>query len=124
LKAPKNRTTPLETINSNGRIYLSTATASIYEIDDKKFPAVKLFYDKTQKVVAIKPLTQKEDGSLSLKSPKYGGAFINGASFANKYGLMEDGVISPNYEGKYIVEKTKVDGVGNVLLFDLKKKYK
>ncbi|USN89219.1 MAG: hypothetical protein H6780_02265 [Candidatus Nomurabacteria bacterium] len=123
-KAPSGRATPFVTINSTGRFYLSTATASIYEIDDKKYPAVKFYYDKLQKVVAIKPLTEKEEGSLALKTPKYGGAFVNGASFANKYGLMNEGVVSSNYIGKYIVEKTKLEGIGNVLLFDLSNKHK
>ena len=122
--APSGRANPFVTINSNGRIYLSTATSTIYEIDDKKYPAVKIYYDPQNKVVAIKPLLQMEEGALALKSPKIGGAFINGASFAVKYGLMEGGKVIPDYVGKYRVEKKQVGDIGKVLLFDLKAKHK
>ncbi len=122
--APSGRATPFVTLNANAKIYLSTATSNIYEVNDEKYPAVKMYYDKEQKVIAIKPLEQMEEGALPLKSPKYGGAFINGISFATKYDLMSEGRILPVFVGKYLVEKKQVSGLGNVLLFDLKAKHK
>lgn len=128
-KAPSGRVTPLVTFGPGGSLYLSSALTQMYGLNEKNYPAVKLYYNKIGKIIAIKPLKSKEEGSINLKSGEHGGAFINSRAFAIKYEMDEKKAgegfkLKDTYMGKYDVSEEDISGMGKVFVINLGNKRK
>ena len=120
--APSGRTTPYATFSDNGRMYVSSAATKLFGLEEKKYPAVNIYYNVAEKVMALKFLEEQTDGALSFKSAKHGGGFVNCKSFAITYDMMQGERLSGEYVGKYILEKGIHDTLGEVFFVNLKEK--
>lgn len=120
--APTGRSTPLATLDAFGKLYLSAAVTKTYEIDIEKHRWVKLYYNESANVIALKLITEKIDGALDLKGGAGGGLFINSKSFTTRYNMMTKDRLKETYVGKYYVEKTEINGLGEVFLINLQEK--
>lgn len=121
-EAPGGRMTPYATFSGNGRMYLSSAATKLFELNEKCYPSVSIYYNNDDRVMALKFLGEQEDGALSVKYGTQGGGFINCKSFAIKYNMMEKEKLSSEYAGKYLLEKGTHDTLGDVFFVNLKEK--
>ncbi|MFA6338918.1 MAG: hypothetical protein WCW87_02590 [Candidatus Paceibacterota bacterium] len=127
--APTGRITPLVTFDPSGRLYLSSALTQIHKLNEKDFPDVKIYFNKSDEIIAIKPLKNKENGSIKLKYGKQGGGFINSRAFAIKYEMVDktengDFKLKDKYKGKYYITDEEITGIGRVFILKLRDRRK
>jgi hypothetical protein len=120
--APAGRVTPLANFDTIGRLYLSSAFTKLYEFNQGKYPAVKIYYDKEGMLIAIKPLKDSPPGAVAVRDAGAGGIYLNSRSFAVKYDFMKAEKLKPEFVGKYVVTKENVEGEGEMYIINLKEK--
>lgn len=101
-------------INKSGLIRLSTGFCRATNALSYKY--VVLFFDATNRVIALKLTNIKEKGVLRIVRDRTAGT-ISGKSFFNV-----NRVNLKNYFGRYEWEKQSIADIGGVYIIDLQKK--
>lgn len=82
---------------------------------------INLYFDKDNKVIAMKMLKEKpQDGGYKII--KYGLGERRGASFNARSFFNNQGMVAADFSGKYDYQMENIDGIGDVYLIELKKK--
>ncbi len=120
--AQGGRVTPIISFNQTGNLYFSAGLTKKYFKSGETPVGVALYFDQKNEVIALKLLKESESGMVSLKAGHTGGAFINSKAFAIKYSLMLGNKLKEIYVGQYYPVEETLQGIGKVLLVNLKEK--
>ena len=120
--AQRGRVTPIISFNQAGNIYFSAGLTKKYFKSGETPVCVALYFDQKNELIALKLLKEIESGMVSLKAGHTGGAFINTKAFAIKYSLMSGAKLKDVYVGQYYPIEETIQGIGKVLLVNLKEK--
>lgn len=101
-------------INKSGLIRLSSGFCRVTNI--LKYEFVILFYDKTNKAIAIKFTNKKESGILKLTRDR-NAATISAKSFMSTNSLL----LRSNF-GRFTWKKQSVSNIGEVFIVELNNK--
>lgn len=114
-KAKKGKFIPQITLNNSGGFGFSSGMHHRYQID--RYVGVKLYFDKENNRVGIKPFEKEEEGMFKLKKRENEkGAFFSAKSFLEAYS------ISPNlYSGRYSPEEVEDENFGKMFVIQLQK---
>ena len=121
-EAQAGRTTPYVTFDLNARLYFSSAATKMAGISHATYKSAELLFNVKEQVIALKLLNEHIDGALPIKIPQQGGAFIIAKAFAIKYEMMSGEKLSEIYNGKYLLEKGEIEGVGEIFFINLRQK--
>lgn len=107
------RFTPAISIVKPGAIGLNAGFCKRYSIDNR-YVAANLYFDTDNNAIAVKPLTDKEPNSASLRVRGSGAAYISAKSFLEYYGIDMD-----KHGRKYVPEKINDPEVGSIFVINL-----
>lgn len=105
---------PQITINKSGGFGMSSGMHHRYNLD--AYSGVRIFFDKTDKIIGIKPMEKEGEGTFSLKKrPDQKGAFFSARSFLQAYDIDPK-----KYYGRYAPEEVEDKSFGKMFIIKLK----